>query len=268
MKVGVLIGSITGNTEHFAHVIMDELKKQDPTLTFEEYLINVEMNKKNTQADYEYPNCDAYLIGASTEAFGIPVYVRQYLESMPFANLKKKYVLTFSTCAGKSGHLQFAIEQILIALQALPVTYIQCIYPGNYVQFSKVYAKQIQQQILLDMPAKCALFVNSLKTDRYNFQRQPKGCSYELMYKVQHLRIPIKFIILDDCTGCGVCVQNCPSGILRLENNMAVFTEQNRCLGCFACFQKCPVKAVVDPKRKLSKVDQYHFNQSYIIESK
>ncbi|CAL6096602.1 4Fe-4S_ferredoxin iron-sulfur binding domain protein [Hexamita inflata] len=268
MKVGVLIGSITGNTENFAHVIMDELKKQDPTLTFEEYMINLEMNKKNTHADYKYPNCDAYLIGASVEVVGIPVYVRQYLESMPFENLQKKYILTFNTYSGTSGHSQFAIEQILLKSQALPVSHIQCIYPCNYVYSTKIYAKDIKQQLMQDLQAKCTLFVNSLLSDSYSFVAQPKGFSYGLMYKAQHLRIPIKFIILNDCTGCGICVENCPSGIIRLENNRAIIIEKDRCLGCFACFQKCPVKAIVDPKKKLLKVEQYNFKQMHIIERK
>jgi len=76
MKVGVLVGSITGNTQNFAEIIMEELKKQDPSLTFEMFMINLEMNKKNTSENYEYPNCDAYIIGSYTDCWTMPYFMR------------------------------------------------------------------------------------------------------------------------------------------------------------------------------------------------
>ncbi|CAL6093336.1 4Fe-4S_ferredoxin iron-sulfur binding domain protein [Hexamita inflata] len=66
------------------------------------------------------------------------------------------------------------------------------------------------------------------------------------------------------CVVCGTCVRNCPSGILTLENKRAIFTEQEKCVGCYACFQKCPVHAVVDEKKKLSKIQQYKFDAKLI----
>ncbi|CAL6096560.1 4Fe-4S_ferredoxin iron-sulfur binding domain protein [Hexamita inflata] len=265
MKVGVLIGSITGNTENFAHVIMDELKKQDPTLTFEEYMINLEMNKKNSQADYKYPNCDAYLIGAYADFWTLPIFVRQYLESMPSENVKNKHILTFSTCGGNTGHMEYTFEKILLSFGAKIVANIQSKYPGSYM-YLPTYSKKIKKQYVTDIPIKCAKFINAIKTGANDLVPKSQGLTYGLMNKLQLREVPIKFQIENNCVGCGTCVENCPSAIISLKDGKAVFTEQDKCVGCYACFQKCPVHAVVDQKKKLANKKQYRFDQSLLVD--
>ncbi|CAL6038286.1 4Fe-4S_ferredoxin iron-sulfur binding domain protein [Hexamita inflata] len=265
MKVGVLIGSITGNTENFAHVIIDELKKQDPTLTFEEYMINLEMNKKNTQKNYEYPNCDAYLIGAYADFWTLPIFVRQYLESMPSENVKNKHILTFSTCGGNTGHMEYSFEKILLSFGAKIVANIKSKYPGSYM-YLPTYSKQIKKQNVTDIPIKCAKFINAIKTGANDLVPKSQGLTYGLMNKLQQKEVPIKFQIENSCIGCGTCVENCPSAIINLKDGKAVFTEQDKCVGCYACFQKCPVHAVVDEKKKLANKKQYRFDQSLLVD--
>ncbi|CAL6093392.1 4Fe-4S_ferredoxin iron-sulfur binding domain protein [Hexamita inflata] len=264
MKVGVFIGSITGNTENFAHIIMDELKQLDSTLQFEVYMINIEMNKKNTKPDYQYPNCDAYLFGAYADWYTIPVFVRQYLEAMPSANLSGKYVMTFSTCGSNMRNMRYVFEQILTAHGALPVTYVSAIYPGNYVHIQMAYANVVKNQKMVDLKKNCAEFVHALKTNTYIRTQQTKSCTQGFTDRMQQKAIPIIFKIDSACIGCGTCVRNCPSGILSIENKKAVFTEQEKCVGCYACFQKCPVHAVVDEKKKLAKIQQYKFDAKLI----
>jgi ferredoxin len=64
----------------------------------------------------------------------------------------------------------------------------------------------------------------------------------------------------DVCTGCGLCVRNCPRGIIRLENEKPVWTEK-RCLQCMACIQRCPVRAIQYGKGTRAK-GRYYFNHS------
>ena len=49
---------------------------------------------------------------------------------------------------------------------------------------------------------------------------------------------------VDACTGCGRCVEVCPSGSWRLKDGRAVWEGLNLCLECGACFHVCPVEAV------------------------
>lgn len=46
------------------------------------------------------------------------------------------------------------------------------------------------------------------------------------------------------CIGCGICVKNCPSEAIKVENFHAII-DQEKCTGCGACKEKCPKKAII-----------------------
>jgi ferredoxin/flavodoxin len=55
----------------------------------------------------------------------------------------------------------------------------------------------------------------------------------------------------EDCTRCGLCVENCPWGAINAED---MTTEYKKCLRCFRCIRICPVAA-----RKVSDQQFYEF---------
>jgi len=42
----------------------------------------------------------------------------------------------------------------------------------------------------------------------------------------------------EGCTGCGMCENNCPSGLIKMKDGKPVWSE-NKCVRCMACL-KCP----------------------------
>lgn len=52
-----------------------------------------------------------------------------------------------------------------------------------------------------------------------------------------------KFIITDECIGCGICMKVCPAGCIHLENQKPVYTETN-CQACYACIHACSKLAI------------------------
>ena len=46
------------------------------------------------------------------------------------------------------------------------------------------------------------------------------------------------------CIGCGLCVKNCPSEAIRVENFHAII-DYEKCTSCGTCILKCPKKAIV-----------------------
>ncbi len=46
------------------------------------------------------------------------------------------------------------------------------------------------------------------------------------------------------CIGCGLCVRNCPSEAIKVENFHAVI-DYEKCTSCGTCIEKCPKKAII-----------------------
>ncbi len=51
-------------------------------------------------------------------------------------------------------------------------------------------------------------------------------------------------ITLDICTGCGDCVELCPSGVVRLVNGKATIVNPEDCDYCTDCETFCPPGAI------------------------
>ena len=45
------------------------------------------------------------------------------------------------------------------------------------------------------------------------------------------------------CIGCGLCMKNCGSEAVKVENFLA-HIDQDKCVGCGACAEKCPKKCI------------------------
>lgn len=50
-----------------------------------------------------------------------------------------------------------------------------------------------------------------------------------------------RIVTTEDCTHCGLCVENCPWGAISPDD--AVSTEYTKCMRCFRCIRICPVAA-------------------------
>jgi ferredoxin len=50
-----------------------------------------------------------------------------------------------------------------------------------------------------------------------------------------------RIVTMEECTHCGLCVENCPWGAIGSDD--AVSTDNSRCMHCLRCIKICPVGA-------------------------
>lgn len=51
-------------------------------------------------------------------------------------------------------------------------------------------------------------------------------------------------IDVDECTGCGLCVDICEQDALDLVDDIASMVDPDACIGCGDCEEECPTEAI------------------------
>lgn len=62
-----------------------------------------------------------------------------------------------------------------------------------------------------------------------------------------NLEIWLPIIDAETCTGCGDCVEVCPTEALAMRDNLAVVADPEACNYCGYCELICPVGAIELP---------------------
>lgn len=48
----------------------------------------------------------------------------------------------------------------------------------------------------------------------------------------------------DCCTGCGICIESCPTNSLELVDDVSTLVRPDTCTGCGACVDACPLECI------------------------
>jgi nitrogen fixation NifU-like protein len=48
----------------------------------------------------------------------------------------------------------------------------------------------------------------------------------------------------DCCTGCGICIDSCPTNSLELVDDISSLVRPDTCTGCAACADACPLECI------------------------
>ena len=56
--------------------------------------------------------------------------------------------------------------------------------------------------------------------------------------------MPRPIINEDECSGCGICVDACPEGVIELVDDVASPVNEDACTACATCMEECPMGAI------------------------
>ena len=54
----------------------------------------------------------------------------------------------------------------------------------------------------------------------------------------------VAIVIVDECVGCGTCVDECPAEAITLNGDNIAIVIADECLDCGACVDVCPTNAI------------------------
>jgi NAD-dependent dihydropyrimidine dehydrogenase PreA subunit len=58
--------------------------------------------------------------------------------------------------------------------------------------------------------------------------------------------MPRPVIDKDECSGCGLCVEACPAGVLVLVDDIAEPVHEDDCTACGTCMEECAMGAITE----------------------
>ncbi len=191
----------------------------------------------------------------------IPAPVKQLINKIDFSSVK--YIFTITTNCGFPGKVDYLVDQLLKTKGAKLDAYHSLkmalntptgLMPAfmvnkkwvNSISNDKIVTMEIRIQEELD------LIAQALKESRSNYGiSNSLGIFRRILLSITEGLSPtnktkvIGFIADDDCNGCGICEEVCPSVQIRLGNGKPQWQKHIKCYYCYACFNFCPQQAII-----------------------
>ena len=182
-------------------------------------------------------------IVAPTYAFDIPQNIKEFIQNNSF---ETDYFYIICTYGNKTGGVEERVQRFMQYI-GKKVNYINSILmvdnflPGYDLAEQLKMDKKIDEnfiKIKQDIENKVDYVKAETEIDRKDYEIM---LSYNFDFKYMN-----KYIVTDDCIGCGICAKVCPKSCIEIVDKRAKQDNTN-CLTCLACVNACPKKALKFP---------------------
>ncbi len=234
LKLGLFYFSGTGNTEHIAAAIADELAGMNVEIdTF-----NI-TSYKQRQQKYDLSPYNAFIFGAPIYAWRIPAVVRDWLKSLNGEGKKCATFFTYGGVAVGGAHFNTReiLEQsnfILVASSEFPGKHTFNLAGWNFLEkrpdkrdydLAKRFARNIMKKF--QEKETNSLQVENPLISNHVFQR----------FEHREKTLPTPSRRGKDCSMCRTCEEVCPSQAMNADIGEA---DNKKCLRCLKCLVNCP----------------------------
>jgi len=205
-----------------------------------ETLVDVGAACKSGLFSYSFEDGERIGLVFPTYCYTLGDLIVDFLErvELPTAN----YIFAVITCGGGIGAAGSYVKSLLHK-KGIELNYLsELIMPDNTVFYWDIESEEKVTATL--EKAKCRLAV--IKEEIASEKKKKIGCSLlNPLYRGMYHRInkTKAFWVNDKCVGCGKCVRECPSEVIRMEEGKPIWTAK-RCMKCSACINRCPMHAI------------------------
>ena len=230
----------TGGSELIARLLADNLKKDNRNIEVDRIFRDNISEVKQLENDY-------YILIFPVHSFCAPLPIYEWIEHLSGNHCKTAVIsvsgggniITNSACRHKTVKL--------LKKNNFNVIYEDMVrMPNSWMKAPKL---KKHTRILSKLPQKIddiAQFVIS--------EKRAKKIVYWIDYLVSALgelekkgapKFGNGMQVLDSCSGCGLCVQNCCSSNIQMDSDLHAKPKfGNRCDMCLGCVYNCPQKAL------------------------
>jgi ferredoxin len=241
----------TGNTRLVSEVLANELERAGCTVTFfgVEDLLHDE-NLCNDLVHYD-------LLGIGYPVYDLlpPGLLVRMIESLP-DNPERKPIFLFSTYATLKGDCDSHTLRLLSG-KGYPVIARQgfkCPSSGVALYEKPGHLRYRTLHFEKNIDARIKKFAKTVLTGLDSYILKPFALSGVVMPFWNLIRLFSVKLYCDkyyrnltvsgECSGCGVCVGNCPMGNLVPDDKRIRVVDGDGCLRCLRCITRCPQKAI------------------------
>jgi ferredoxin len=201
--------------------------------------------------------------------WGMPSIIAEFAKKMRPGN--DKYVFAVVTYGGMPGATLLNLSRAFKKQGTTLSAGFGIQMPGNYIPMYGAKPEESQKIKFEKAAEKVNRIVDIIKK---GVSCKPAANGFlanallSLVYKSGMPRIhqmDKSFVVLDNCTSCGICRMVCPVENITMVNGKPVW--QGKCEQCMACIQLCPVEAIQYGKKTVGR-KRYHHPEIKLSEMK
>ncbi len=217
----------TGNSKHVAESMCDER------------MVNIGDACKNGEYEYSIGNEESVGFVMPVYYSGIPKTVLEFVR-----NLTLNGEITYSYCILTHGGGPGAAGSMLqreLGKKGYPLhACFDVRMFSNYIMFGPLKSEEKEKKYLREAEGIIADIKNKVdaKTKELpGWTAIDKFLTLTMYPLCDRYMSTKKFYADGTCTGCGLCVKRCPSGLIKMKDGRPVWEEDKcvRCMGCLQC---------------------------------
>lgn len=247
----ILYFSGTGNSKYCAQILSN---------ITDDKAVDIAKQVQNGENNIELSADENLGIVFPIYCWDAPSMVKEYLHRV---NIKSfgNYTYIIMTCGEDSGYAHKGIIKTLNRFDLNIAGLASIKMPDNFIPMYDL--KPMEDSITqLEQSTKSIEEIGNIIASKMSFNKiRKKSFSLAKTYLLAPLFNvfavnPKKFYTTDKCNLCSICIKNCPTKNISIEDEKTVWKDD--CTKCLACIHRCPRQAIQYGKKTINRGRYYN----------